>query len=288
MALNDKPPFSFEIAIGENADRIPIEKYQDDTKLNYIDAFSKLFAERLNVGGIPLQREEFNEFLYMFSKTFSWYQFGNEVGWIDEIGGSIGYPLGARLIYYQNNDVTKRRVLISTKDNNTDDFTKNQSFINQSWFVENGFGIGSEIRWTATDKIIQIGSKTYQVGQFVDEYHPNLTIGGIWKTKWNTDSVFTRTEGNISNEDRLDGIQLDSMQKLTGEFVIRATGVGRLILGSSGILTNTNINITEHGVQEQNSPRQRERVTLDNSRQARTSTENRSKNILERIMIRVG
>ena len=287
MALNDKPPFSFEIAIGENADRIPIEKYQDDTKLNYIDAFSKLFAERLNVGGIPLQREEFNEFLYMFSKTFSWYQFGNEVGWIDEIGGSIGYPLGARLIYYQNNDVTKRRVLISTKDNNTDDFTKNQSFINQSWFVENGFGIGSEIRWTATDKIIQIGSKTYQVGQFVDEYHPNLTIGGIWKTKWNTDSVFTRTEGNISNEDRLDGIQLDSMQKLTGKLKTRTTNAGSFYLGVEGIFTSSASSLRSGCVQEGNA-RESSDTNFDNSRQARTSTENRSKNILERIMIRVG
>lgn len=287
MALNDKPPFSFEIAIGENADRIPIEKYQDDTKLNYIDAFSKLFAERLNVGGIPLQREEFNEFLYMFSKTFSWYQFGNEVGWIDEIGGSIGYPLGARLIYYQNNDVTKRRVLISTKDNNTDDFTKNQSFINQSWFVENGFGIGSEIRWTATDKIIQIGSKTYQVGQFVDEYHPNLTIGGIWKTKWNTDSVFTRTEGNISNEDRLDGIQLDSMQILTGKLKTRTTNAGSFYLGVEGIFTSSASSLRSGCVQEGNA-RESSDTNFDNSRQARTSTENRSKNILERIMIRVG
>lgn len=287
MALNDKPPFSFEIAIGENADRIPIEKYQDDTKLNYIDAFSKLFAERLNVGGIPLQREEFNEFLYMFSKTFSWYQFGNEVGWIDEIGGSIGYPLGARLIYYQNNDVTKRRVLISTKDNNTDDFTKNQSFINQSWFVENGFGIGSEIRWTATDKIIQIGSKTYQVGQFVDEYHPNLTIGGIWKTKWNTDSVFTRTEGNISNEDRLDGIQLDAMQRLTGKLKTRTTNAGSFYLGVEGIFTSSASSLRSGCVQEGNA-RESSDTNFDNSRQARTSTENRSKNILERIMIRVG
>lgn len=287
MALNDKPPFSFEIAIGENADRIPIEKYQDDTKLNYIDAFSKLFAERLNVGGIPLQREEFNEFLYMFSKTFSWYQFGNEVGWIDEIGGSIGYPLGARLIYYQNNDVTKRRVLISTKDNNTDDFTKNQSFINQSWFVENGFGIGSEIRWTATDKIIQIGSKTYQVGQFVDEYHPNLTIGGIWKTKWNTDSVFTRTEGNISNEDRLDGIQLDAMQILTGKLKTRTTNAGSFYLGVEGIFTSSASSLRSGCVQEGNA-RESSDTNFDNSRQARTSTENRSKNILERIMIRVG
>lgn len=287
MALNDKPPFSFEIAIGENADRIPIEKYQDDTKLNYIDAFSKLFAERLNFGGIPLKREEFNEFLYMFSKTFSWYQFGNEVGWIDEIGGSIGYPLGARLIYYQNNDVTKRRVLISTKDNNTDDFTKNQSFINQSWFVENGFGIGSEIRWTATDKIIQIGSKTYQVGQFVDEYHPNLTIGGIWKTKWNTDSVFTRTEGNISNEDRLDGIQLDAMQKLTGKLKTRTTNAGSFYLGVEGIFTSSASSLRSGSVQEGN-VRESSDTNFDNSRQARTSTENRSKNILERIMIRVG
>lgn len=288
MALNDKPPFSFEIAIGENADRIPIEKYQDDTKLNYIDAFSKLFAERLNVGGIPLQREEFNEFLYMFSKTFSWYQFGNEVGWIDEIGGSIGYPLGARLIYYQNNDVTKRRVLISTKDNNTDDFTKNQSFINQSWFVENGFGIGSEIRWTATDKIIQIGSKTYQVGQFVDEYHPNLTIGGIWQQKWNTDSVFTRTEGNISNEDRLDGIQLDSMQKLTGILHTRKTNFGDFYTGVGGVFSPTSGSYSAVAVGESGGPKQLTNINFDNSRQARTSTENRSKNILERIMIRVG
>ncbi|MDK2819198.1 MAG: hypothetical protein KFW21_07115 [Spirochaetota bacterium] len=129
-------------------------------------------------------------------------------------------------------------------------------------------------------------------GLFDDTETPRSLFGGDWEQIFTDKGIFFRTEGGLSaeNRDASTGIQLDSMQKLTGEFVIRATGVGKLILGSSGILTNTNINITEYGVQEQSniSPRQREIVTLDNSRQARTSTENRSINMLMKIWKRIG
>jgi hypothetical protein len=52
---------------------------------------------------------------------------------------------------------------------------------------------------------------------FPDEYSPQKLFGGIWISKFTTESIYFRTDGNLSNEDRNNGFQDYAMKRLTGE-----------------------------------------------------------------------
>lgn len=83
-------------------------------------------------GGIPAQRKDFNALGYLTTLYDYFYQAGGTFTWNDTIANAIGgYPLGARLWYTDTNGVTL--ILRSTKGNNLDDFTQNQSYIGTSW-----------------------------------------------------------------------------------------------------------------------------------------------------------
>lgn len=86
-------------------------------------------------GGIPAERKDFNALGYLTTLYDYFYQAGGTFTWNDTIANAIGgYPLGARLWYTDTNGVTL--ILRSTKGNNLDNFTQNQSYIGTSWIKD--------------------------------------------------------------------------------------------------------------------------------------------------------
>lgn len=83
-------------------------------------------------GGIPAERKDFNGLGYLTTLYDYFYQAGGTFTWNSTVANAIGgYPLGARLWYTDSNGVTL--ILRSTKGNNLDDFTQDQSYIGTSW-----------------------------------------------------------------------------------------------------------------------------------------------------------
>ncbi|MEI0447887.1 phage tail protein [Brachyspira intermedia] len=140
------------------------------------------------------------------------------------------------------------------------------------------------------NKIMPIGSTYIQFaeddGTFDASKSPEKLFGGTWQLKYNTESVFFRTEGSLSEEGRSNGIQQDAMQKLTGTIHTYNTQEHRIIMDGTGCFS-----IESGGGYGSNSDtgllQVSQGVKFDNSKQARTSTENRTKNRKIRIYKRI-
>lgn len=140
------------------------------------------------------------------------------------------------------------------------------------------------------DKIMPIGATYIQFaeddGTFDASKSPEKLFGGTWQLKYNTESVFFRTEGSLSEEGRSNGIQQDAMQKLTGTIHTYNTQEHRIIMDGTGCFS-----IESGGGYGSNSDtgllQVSQGVKFDNSKQARTSTENRTKNRKIRIYKRI-
>ncbi|AEM20741.1 putative Hvp 101 VSH-1 tail protein [Brachyspira intermedia PWS/A] len=147
----------------------------------------------------------------------------------------------------------------------------------------------------AIDKLIlnkscPIGSTYIQFaeddGTFDASKSPEKLFGGTWQLKYNTESVFFRTEGSLSEEGRSNGIQQDAMQKLTGTIHTYNTQNHKIIMDGTGCFS-----IESGGGYGSNSDtgllQVSQGVKFDNSKRARTSTENRTKNRKIRIYKRI-
>lgn len=96
------------------------------------NGFPQITSESPDDGGLPPERKDFNGLGYLTTLYDYFYQAGGTFTWNDTIANAIGgYPLGARLWYTDTNGVTL--ILRSTKGNNLDNFTQNQSYIGTSW-----------------------------------------------------------------------------------------------------------------------------------------------------------
>ena len=126
-------------------------------------------------------------------------------------------------------------------------------------------------------------------GSFDETETPRSLFGGDWEQLFTDKGIFFRTEGGLSaeNRDASTGIQLDAMQILTGKLKTRTTNAGSFYLGVEGIFTSSASSLRSGCVQEGNA-RESIDTNFDNSRQARTSTENRSINMLMKIWKRIG
>ena len=78
-------------------------------------------------------------------------------------------------------------------------------------------------------------------GTFDVSKSPEKLFGGTWQLKYNTESVFFRTEGSLSEEGRSNGIQNDSIQNITGRVgdilcagVTSANGVFKIGIQNDG------------------------------------------------------
>ena len=66
------------------------------------------------------------------------------------------------------------------------------------------------------DKIMPIGATYIQFAE--DDGTLEKLFGGTWQLKYNTESVFFRTEGSLSEEGRSNGIQGDAIRNIQGEY----------------------------------------------------------------------
>lgn len=93
-------------------------------------------------GKLPPERADFNALGYLTTSYDFFYQAGGVYTFNATVSTAIGgYPKGARL-WYQNADGVSM-ILRSTKDDNTDNFNTDSSYIGTSWVVESFAGISS-------------------------------------------------------------------------------------------------------------------------------------------------
>ncbi|MGL4561922.1 MAG: hypothetical protein ACRCV0_06525 [Brevinema sp.] len=146
--------------------------------------------------------------------------------------------------------------------------------------------VTKSLHWNGQSIIDIMANLAYPIGYQYTQYPNNLGIfelaeepshlfGGVWELLHSDKAVFFRTEGNIAKENRTNGIQGDTMQRLTGEF-----GSDDSLFGN-GVFSFRNGGTGPYGTGAGGI------VNFDNSRQARTSTENRPINMLMRIWKRI-
>lgn len=120
----------------DSGDKNTIPETNTDTSnpqlADLTNGFPRITSESPDDGGLPPERKDFNALGYLTTLYDYFYQVGGTFTWNDTIANAIGgYPLGARLWYTDTNGVTL--ILRSTKGNNLDNFTQNQSYIGTSW-----------------------------------------------------------------------------------------------------------------------------------------------------------
>ena len=122
-------------------------------------------------------------------------------------------------------------------------------------------------------------------GVFDETETPKTLFGGDWEKQFENESMFFRTEGTLANESRSSstGIQTDAMQKMTGN--ISNIPTPTYGLAGSGVLFNSTQNSGSSAAHGYNLLCG---AGFDNSRQVRTSTENRPINMLMIIWKRIG
>ena len=108
-------------------------------------------------GKLPPERADFNALGFLTTSYDYFYQAGGTFTFNSTISSAIGgYPLGARLWHTNSSGISM--ILRSTKDDNTDDFTQNESYIGTSWVIESMAGIDNSnvniLECKFSDKII--------------------------------------------------------------------------------------------------------------------------------------
>ena len=127
-------------------------------------------------------------------------------------------------------------------------------------------------------------------GVFDETETPLALFGGTWEKLFTSKSVFFRTEGAGSKSDRVDGIQLDAMQKMTGSFygVRGVDGQGSAIVEYGSLQEIYGGTVTNYINAPMTTSVPTNIIKLDNSLQVRTSEENRPTNGEVIVWKRVG
>lgn len=105
---------------------------------NYLASWSQGFptitSKPEDEGGLPPDRLDVNGALNVLSGFIYFLQAGGLFTFDSDLAQAIGgYPIGARLYVL---DSSNTYVVRSTKNNNTDDFVNNPSFIGTSWIKD--------------------------------------------------------------------------------------------------------------------------------------------------------
>lgn len=108
-------------------------------------------------GKLPPERADFNALGFLTTSYDYFYQAGGTFTFNSTVSSAIGgYPLGARLWHTNSSGISM--ILRSTKDDNTDDFTQDESYIGTSWVVESMAGIDNSnvniLECKFSDKVI--------------------------------------------------------------------------------------------------------------------------------------
>lgn len=120
-------------------------------------------------------------------------------------------------------------------------------------------------------------------GSFSSAKSPSTLFGGTWTLKFNTESVFFRTEGTLAAADRSSGVQGDAIRNITGSTYssmggsgagIFASGTGAFVAASAS--SDPVVNTTGSGQCFRS-------LAFNASRMVPTAEENRVKNRLIRV-----
>lgn len=104
-------------------------------KADLTNGFPQITSKTPDDGGLPPERADFNGLGYLTTLYDYFYQCGGTFTFNSTICTAIGgYPAGARLWYTDSDGVTV--ILRSTKDDNTSDFTQDQSVIGTDWVID--------------------------------------------------------------------------------------------------------------------------------------------------------
>ena len=124
-------------------------------------------------GKLPPERADFNGLGNLTTTYDFFYQAGGTFTFSQTISTAIGgYPLGARL--WHTNSGGQSMILRSTKDDNTDDFTQDESYIGSSWVIESMVGIDNAsinlLDYKFSDKLINKMSWVLSNGSWLSGY----------------------------------------------------------------------------------------------------------------------
>lgn len=236
-------PFGANAPAG-NIDVIPETLAPSDPpeKASWQRGFPPVTMIPLAAGGIPPRGQDFNGVLNAISEHTVFQGGGGQYKWDDAyVAANGGYPKDAVL---QSDDGSA--AYVSLIDNNSVNFNTDPAAIGVSWGEYTGAwsaptvsqeeaeaGVSTERRaWTAlrvfqalrgaaaksifVDAVRPVGSHYIQFaetdGTFASAKSPSTLFGGTWSLKFNTESVFFRTEGALAAEGRTAGVQQDAFQ----------------------------------------------------------------------------
>lgn len=120
-------------------------------------------------------------------------------------------------------------------------------------------------------------------GSFSSAKSPSTLFGGTWTLKFNTESVFFRTEGDLSAAGRAGGVQGDAIRNITGiaNSSIGGSGAGTFT-SASGAFSVSNAS-SDPILQTTGSASRSRAIDFDASQVVPTADENRVKNRLIRV-----
>ena len=207
-------PAVLEMPFAVNGDKnnIPVTNLPSTGDASQSLGFPPVTQVSVDAGGIPPDRKDFNGLGYLTTSHSFYAQNGNFYTFSEDVSSAIGgYPLGAKLWYTDDNN--RVRLLKSAKDDNTDNFLTNPSFIGTSWvdciptqdyidtnFINNnertncitGWNEDIKIEWNAANPnkvTVKAGSKFYVPNGLDSEGTPDfktiVTENDLQWTAWN-------------------------------------------------------------------------------------------------------
>ncbi|WP_295160386.1 phage tail protein [uncultured Brachyspira sp.] len=144
------------------------------------------------------------------------------------------------------------------------------------------------------NKIMPIGSQYIQFaeddGSFENSKSPENLYGGTWKLKYNNESVYFRTEGSLSEEERENGIQDYAMKRVQGNVWGLAGQGNDSFIPTDGVFAYPYKDVNDIFAAPSSTIRMSDRdgFNFDNKRSGKTSDkETRVKNRLIRVWERI-
>lgn len=175
MSSSNNQPDALQMPFANNGDKSTIPSSATGTnKASLTEGFPQITSESIADGGIPPSREDFNALGNISTSHNYFMQNGGGYTFVPAVSTAIGgYPKGALLWYYPSSG--NPQLLVSTKNNNTDNFNTNQSYIG----IE-----GSGKSW----EIVTVSGSNYV------DLTSNQTVGG-YKT---FTSQVTKTNSSVN------------------------------------------------------------------------------------------
>ena len=124
----------------------------------------------------------------------------------------------------------------------------------------------------------------------VAERPETLFPGTTWELLWDSSSVYFRTEGTLADDGRVDGLQEDAMQRITGDYTLPSFGGENLSIANNpdGVYSRSTTGVSGARV-DSTGTAIRGKLSFDNAESTTPNTaktndvETRVRNVLERV-----